>query len=156
MLTEARMDDAAVWSAYATELTRFAASMVGRDDAADAVSTAMVASLSSPGWLTVLNQRAYLYRAVYNQCLRVSRRERQRPLREQAAGRRPVLELPNLRPDVAVAVRELSPQQRAVVVLTYWHDLPVGDVASWLGVSDGSVRKQLARARARLREVLDD
>ncbi len=48
----------------------------------------------------------------------------------------------------------LSPQQRAVVFLTYWEDLEARSVADLLGVSEGTVRKQLGRARIRLREVL--
>lgn len=58
--------------------------------------------------------------------------------------------------DVIAAVENLSPQQRAVIALTYWRDLPVAEVAEILDISDGAVRKQLARARARLREVLDE
>jgi RNA polymerase sigma factor (sigma-70 family) len=41
-----------------------------------------------------------------------------------------------------------------VVVLTYWEDLTVEQVAGTLEISEGSVRRHLARARARLREVL--
>ena len=48
----------------------------------------------------------------------------------------------------------LSPQQRAVVYLSYWHDYSPIQVAEMIGVSEGTVRRQLARARARLREVL--
>jgi DNA-directed RNA polymerase specialized sigma24 family protein len=42
------------------------------------------------------------------------------------------------------------------VFLTYWADQTPADIAEVLDVSEGTVRKQLARARARLREVLDD
>ncbi len=52
------------------------------------------------------------------------------------------------------AFDELSVQQRAVTYLTYWHDMSVAQVAEALGVSDGTVRRQLARARDRLRGVL--
>lgn len=50
----------------------------------------------------------------------------------------------------------LSDQQAAVVFLTYWSDLRPVEVADVLGVREGTVRKQLARARKRLREVFDD
>ena len=53
------------------------------------------------------------------------------------------------------ALRSLSVQQRAVVHLTYWEDLTPAVVAERLGVSDGTVRRQLAHARDRLRKVLD-
>ena len=45
-------------------------------------------------------------------------------------------------------------QQRAVIFFAYWQDLDVTAIARLLGVSDGTVRRQLARARGRLREVL--
>jgi RNA polymerase sigma-70 factor (ECF subfamily) len=58
--------------------------------------------------------------------------------------------------DVLAAVDKLSVQQRACVVLTYWEDLTPAEVASRLGISAGSVKRHLARARARLRELLDE
>jgi len=62
--------------------------------------------------------------------------------------------MPEIEPEVAAAVARLSPQQRAVVFLTYWDDLDAATVANLLGVSEGTVRKQLGRARNKLREVL--
>lgn len=47
-----------------------------------------------------------------------------------------------------------SQQQRSAVFLTYWLGLSPSEIADELGVSDGTIRKQLARARARLREEL--
>jgi RNA polymerase sigma factor (sigma-70 family) len=58
--------------------------------------------------------------------------------------------------DARTALAVLSLQQRTVVFLTYWADQTPADIAEVLDVSEGTVRKQLARARARLREVLDD
>jgi len=43
-----------------------------------------------------------------------------------------------------------------VVVLTYWDDLASAAIAERLGISDGSVRRHLARARKRLRMALDE
>ena len=58
-------------------------------------------------------------------------------------------------PEVLQAVQRLSLRQRAVVFLTYWEDLGPASVAELLGISEGAVRRHLARARARLKEVLD-
>ena len=58
--------------------------------------------------------------------------------------------------DVLAAVDRLSVQQRAAVVLTYWEDLSVAEVAQRLKISEGSVKRHLARARSRLRETLDE
>ncbi len=54
--------------------------------------------------------------------------------------------------DVRVAVHELSTQQRAIVFCTYWEDLSIPAVAGRLGVSEGTVRRQLARAKSKLEE----
>jgi RNA polymerase sigma factor (sigma-70 family) len=63
--------------------------------------------------------------------------------------------MPTLRPEIRRAVAALSARQRAVIVLTYWADLDPRHVAERLGISEGSVRRHLARARAHLRKVLD-
>jgi RNA polymerase sigma-70 factor (ECF subfamily) len=59
-------------------------------------------------------------------------------------------------PDVIAAVNKLSVQQRASVVLTYWEDLTPIEVSLRLGISQGTVKRHLARARARLKELLDE
>jgi RNA polymerase sigma-70 factor, ECF subfamily len=57
--------------------------------------------------------------------------------------------------DAHAALAMLSEQQRAVVYLTYWEDLAPAQIATLLAVSEGTVRKQLARAREHLRRILD-
>lgn len=103
----------------------------------------------------MLNRRAYLYRAVHNEARSHAKRSTRRSEREARSAADQEWELPGLRPDVRAAVLRLSVRQRAVIVLTYWADLDPAAVAEWLGISDGSVRRHLARARANLREVLD-
>src|SRR5690348_13720875 len=50
------------------------------------------------------------------------------------------------------ALRQLPPRQRAVVVLRYWEDLTDTQIGATLGCSPGTVRSQLSRALAKLRE----
>jgi RNA polymerase sigma-70 factor (ECF subfamily) len=152
--TEAQ-DDAALYAAVAPGLIAFAAGLVGRSDAPDILSSAVVKALAAPAWPTVTDRRAYLYRAVFNEAATWNRRSAQRRQRESRVGEALTWELPTFRPDVRDAVERLSVQQRAVIMLTYWADLDPPTIAERLGVSEGSVRRQLARARARLREVLD-
>ncbi len=52
------------------------------------------------------------------------------------------------------ALRQLSPAQRAAVVLHYEADLPVRDVARQMGTSPAAVKVHLFRGRQRLRELL--
>ncbi len=61
-----RLTDAEISDGYATDLVRFAASIVGASDSEDVVDTALARLLSSAGWRSARNQEAYLYRAVLN------------------------------------------------------------------------------------------
>ncbi len=45
---------------------------------------------------------------------------------------------------------DLSPRQRACVVLRYYRDLPVAQVAAALGVGEGTVKRYLSEAMTRL------
>jgi RNA polymerase sigma factor (sigma-70 family) len=54
------------------------------------------------------------------------------------------------------AVDELSPAQRAAVILRLGHDLPITEIATMLDRSEGAVRVLLHRALSTLRARLGD
>lgn len=56
---------------------------------------------------------------------------------------------------VAGAVAALSSPKRAVVVLRYWVDLPLDEIAGVLGLPVGTVASRLSRALEELRLVLE-
>ena len=58
--------------------------------------------------------------------------------------------------DLAGAVALLAPMQRASVVLYYFDDLPVAEIARVLVVSESTVKQHLYRARARLADLLQE
>ena len=62
---------------------------------------------------------------------------------------------PELRIMVINALATLPPRARAVVVLRYWADMSVEQVASLLGCSEGNVKSQAARGLEKLRPLLD-
>jgi RNA polymerase sigma-70 factor (sigma-E family) len=53
------------------------------------------------------------------------------------------------------ALRRLSPRRRAVVVLRFYADLPLTDIAAILDCRLGTVKSMLHRALAELKEVIE-
>lgn len=151
-----RERDAQVYRAHAPELVRFANSLVGPSDAQDVVSAAVLKCFSSKAWAEVDNRRAYMYRAVLNEVRSQHRSTMRRQARELRAAPPETTEIPEVRPDVLEALGQLSPRQRAVAYLTYMEDLDEGTVGERLGISPGSVRQHLGRARKKLRSILDE
>jgi RNA polymerase sigma-70 factor (ECF subfamily) len=91
----------------------------------------------------------YLYRTAFRLAARELRAERRRPVPEH--------DVPGDPPDVAgllAALRRLSPNQRAAIVLRFEADLPVEDVARRMGISAVTVRVHIHRGRTKLRELL--
>jgi RNA polymerase sigma-70 factor (sigma-E family) len=78
----------------------------------------------------------------------------------------PLLRPASITPDLAdqvserdamlAALRDLSPRQRACVVLRYYQDLPVAEVAAVLGVAEGTVKRYLSEAMSRVASQLAD
>jgi RNA polymerase sigma-70 factor (ECF subfamily) len=56
---------------------------------------------------------------------------------------------------VVAAMEQLSEADRAILVLAAWEELPYAEIATVLEVPVGTVRSRLARARQRLRELVE-
>lgn len=141
---------------YVDELMRFATVLVGPSHAEDVVVEGFLHAFRSPGWPGVQNHRAYLYRVVLNVARSRARGDLRRRRREAgiATGEAAWDQIVDF--DVLAAVERLSVMQRAVVMLTYWEDLDGEAVGRRLGVSQGTVKRHLHRAKARLKEYLDE
>ena len=63
---------------------------------------------------------------------------------------------PSLRLSLVDALGTLPPLDRAVLVLRYFHDLPVAEVADQTGLSESACRTRASRALARLRTHFPD
>jgi RNA polymerase sigma-70 factor (ECF subfamily) len=63
---------------------------------------------------------------------------------------------PELDAELHEALTQLPTQQRACVVLFYYLDAPIAEIARRTGMSNLSVRVNLSRGRARLRQLLGD
>jgi len=146
------------WSA---DLLGYASVLVGPADAPDLVADTFVVLVrrGEVSWAEVRDGRAYLFRAVTNSARMLGRRRSRRRSREDewASNRAPLVETCGelLRdPVIRDALAGLSVRQRAAVFLTYWEDLAPGEVARRMGVSEGAVKRHLARGRSALRKVL--
>jgi RNA polymerase sigma factor (sigma-70 family) len=158
-MAEAELDDGANWEAtyraHSDRLIRLATVLVGANDAGDLVSEAVRRAVHARSWSRADDRGAYLTATLVNQAKQFHRARSRRVAREDRAERLTTSSLPlEADLDIRRALGVLSAQQRAVVYLVYWEDLAIPQVAVALGVSEGSVRKQLARAKQKLAEVL--
>ena len=130
-------------------------------DAEDAVGDALERAHRSTGQLRDEAQfQAWFDRIVVNACRdRMRRRRLVRFVAIEAAesrhaGRDPfgvVLET-----DAALrALAVLPPDERVIVILRFWADLRVEDIARRVDISAGTVKSRLHRALGHMREVLD-
>jgi RNA polymerase sigma-70 factor (sigma-E family) len=153
-------DDSEDFGAFAVSrwpgLVRLAFGLTGDRWAAEDLAQAALAR-AYVAWRRVSRAEdpdAYLRRILINASHRRFRRNRvteepgdlpEVPVDSQA-------DLVGERAALLTALRQLPPRQRAVVVLRYWEDLTDTQVAAALGCSPGTVRSQLSRALAKLRE----
>jgi len=151
-----RRSDAEIYADHAVALVHFATVLVGPVHAQDVVSSAVLRSLRSPGWSQIQNYRGYLHQAVANEARNLFRNNGRRRNGEVKVSGEALVHLPEFRPDIHQAVERLSVRQRAVVYLTYWEDMTNQMTADYLGISAGSVRRHLARAKTHLRRELHD
>jgi RNA polymerase sigma-70 factor (ECF subfamily) len=114
----------------------------------DAVAEAFARALEQAG--QIRDPVPWLYRTAFRLATQDLRREHREPGPDIDQIDVPSAGLGALVP----ALRQLSPAQRAAVVLHYEADLPIREVAARMGTSAGAVKVHLSRGRRRLRELL--
>jgi RNA polymerase sigma-70 factor, ECF subfamily len=127
--------------------TLFAYTGGRRDIAEEAMAEAFARALARSG--TIRDPVAWIYRTAFrlaNEELRAERRRRPAPAEEAS----PPPELSGL----IDALRRLSPNQRAAIVLRHVLDLEIAEVAHRMGTAQPTVRVHLHRGRKKLRELL--
>jgi RNA polymerase sigma-70 factor, ECF subfamily len=130
--------------------------------AEDAVQEALI-----EGWRNIRGLRdadrfeAWLHRLLMRACFAQVRRQRRQRVVEiplpvlggpTVTGAEPAL---LVRDELERGLRALAADQRAVIVLTYYLDLPLAEVARVLDVPIGTVKSRLNRALAALRARLE-
>jgi RNA polymerase sigma-70 factor (ECF subfamily) len=132
------------------------------DPAYDAVQEALVAA-----WRDIRGLRdvdavdAWLRRLVVRACYRQAKAERRRTVVELRVV--PEAAALEMAPELSIADRDLlergfarlPPEHRAVLVLRYYLDLPVPEVAETLDIPLGTAKSRLNRAVAEMRAALE-
>ena len=128
---------------------------------------ALAADVTQEAYVSAYEQRdrfrgeapghAWLHRIVVNRSLMTLRRRRAtvREIEPFDAGATDATRGTTDRVAIFAALDELSPQQRAAVVLRYYHDYDYATIARILGTTANNVGAILNRARERLRAELD-
>lgn len=158
-MTSAEDDFIAFAEAASPRLRRTAYLLCGDWHTAQDLAQTTLAKVFAAWWR--INRQdavqAYATRTLVNTYLAEGRRKRARELLTavvpEQATERPG---PELRMVVLAALATLPPKARAVVVLRYWADQIIDEVAAVLGCSPGNVKSQSARALDKLRPLLAD
>ncbi|MCX7624212.1 MAG: sigma-70 family RNA polymerase sigma factor [Thermomicrobium sp.] len=134
-----------------------------RDAAEDIVQEAFVRAYFGLDRFRGTNFRAWVLRIAHNAALdhlRAARRHPRVPLERAPEPARdveasPGVEHTGLQAALEAALALLPPDQRAVVLLVDVEGLPYDEVAEVLEIPVGTVKSRLARARVRLRQLLE-
>lgn len=101
-------------------------------------------------------EAAYTRRTMLNLYLNDQRKRRREVLTDSAP--EPVVAEPDreLALTLTELLKDLSEKQRAVIVLRFWEDLTVPQIADCTGVVEGTIKSQISRALAVLRVRLTE
>jgi RNA polymerase sigma factor (sigma-70 family) len=168
LVVRASAGDHAAFSQLATTsiggLYRIAQLILRDNDLAeDAVQDSLIAA-----WRDIRGLRdpdrfeAWLHRLTVRACYRVAGHRRRRKAMEVELG---AIHDPSsadddqrllmARDQLEHGFRRLSPEERAVLVLRYYLDLPLADAAAVLGIPLGTMKSRLNRATQALRSAID-
>ena len=97
---------------------------------------------------------AWVRRVAIRLAVKAQRRERMREVLERDSSGARGAKAPDV--DLANALRQLPLKQRTCVLLFYYEDRPIAEIVDILGISEGSVKVHLHRARERLAALLGE
>jgi RNA polymerase sigma factor (sigma-70 family) len=127
-------------------------------DAEDLVQDALVKTFVRGRHLELASAEGYVRTAILTTWIDTYRRRRQwervRHLLVRGDRQDGPADDVGARSDVRAALGRLAPRQRACVVLRYYDDLTVGEIADRLGLADGTVKRYLSVAVGRLETLL--
>jgi RNA polymerase sigma-70 factor, ECF subfamily len=122
-----------------------------REMAADAVAEAF--TLVMEQWGSIREPDRWVWRVAFRVATRELRRRRRAEVDVEPGQSH---DLPEQSVDLVAALRRLSPNQRAAVVLHHYAGHPTKEVAAIIGSTAAAVRVHLLRGRRRLRDLLEE
>jgi RNA polymerase sigma factor (sigma-70 family) len=143
-------------------LTRYAYLICGRqDDAADLVQDALVKTFGRlRNGYSIASAEGYVRRAILNTYLDAGRRTSRWRKIAHLQAEPEVRESQDAATDLSIDLRakldRLAPRERACIVLRYYEDLKVDDIAEWLDISSGAVKRYLSDGLAKMAVSLQD
>jgi len=119
------------------------------DHAQDLVQDALVRTFSRPRpALSAVKAEAYVRRAIttiyIDHYRRAQRWQRVQHLFRPGASVEDIATGVDMSNDVASALQQLSPRERACLVLRFFDDMSVRDISSTLGIAEGTVKRYLS------------
>lgn len=158
--TEAGQQTAAAFADFVAphwdSMRALAARWCGRGDSEDVVQEALAAAwrLRDRYEPSRGSARVWLLSLTADQARRHRRRQRAQPVTTSEVIDSAVADSP-ADVDLDRALARLSSRQRHAVILFYYIDLPIADVAAVLKCRPGTVKSTLSDARERLRRLLE-
>ena len=155
--TVAARDDVArdLWVAHYGQLAGWCAGLVGSTEVAHDIAAEAYTRLLAK-WGGVREPKAFLYAVALNLVRDHWRKEqRDRSALQQLHEAAPA-DVTTAEPWLRHLVDSLPPRLRGPVLLHYYADLPVKDVARVLRRPQGTIKRALFDARARLAELMED
>jgi len=137
---------------------RLAFSYMGNEqDALDVVQAAVVKALTASPMRQPRYLKTWMYRIVVNTAIDSLRaRQKYMPLSDRAPADGNGHEGEDSALDVREALSRLPPDLRAIVILRYFHDFELREVANVLGVNLNTVKTRLYRALKLLSIEMED
>jgi len=121
-----------------------------REIASDAVAEAFAQALRRGD--DIRDPLAWIWRVAY----KIAAAEMKRRPASMEEGHEAVVPNEQGAVELIEVLRRLPVRQRAAVVLHYYADLPVSEIAQLMAISTATVKVHLYRGRARLRKLLED
>ncbi len=164
-LPDAAAAVSALYQDHAVGLIRLAVVMLGdRAAAEDVVQEAFIGLYRRWGQLADTSSAlGYVRSSVLNRCrseLRRRMRAERRALRQIApndtASAEVIALITEEHREVLLALRRLPPRQREALVLRFYLDLPVPEIAAAMGVTQGTVKSTTSRGLTALAQLLEE